>query len=119
MPAARRRPDYRSSGPKRLMPQLQTKIPTLRRWGKKMIVVVDEAFFQSMGYMEHVPEISNSDVVWWLVDFVRDAPGEPFRLVTTRQVYTTLERAIEGLTGGNPVAKSEFEHRIRIKLDTP
>lgn len=30
-----RRPDYRSSGPKRLMPQLQIKVPTLRRWGKR------------------------------------------------------------------------------------
>ncbi len=38
-PAARRQPDYRSSGPKRLMPQLQIKVPSLRRWGKKMAVV--------------------------------------------------------------------------------
>jgi len=36
-PDKNRRPDFRSSGPKRLMPQLQTKVPTLhRRWGKKM-----------------------------------------------------------------------------------
>ncbi len=34
-PVGHRRPDYRSSGPKRLMPQLQIKVPTLRRWGKK------------------------------------------------------------------------------------
>ena len=37
-PIGRRRPDYRSSGPKRLMPQLQIKVPSLRRWGKKMAV---------------------------------------------------------------------------------
>lgn len=30
-PAKQRRPDFRSSGPKRLMPQLQIKVPTLRR----------------------------------------------------------------------------------------
>jgi hypothetical protein len=34
-PARHRRPDYRSSGPKRLMPQLQIKVPILRRWGEK------------------------------------------------------------------------------------
>jgi hypothetical protein len=34
-PAVVRRPDFRSSGPKRLMPQLQTKVPTISRWGKK------------------------------------------------------------------------------------
>jgi len=38
-PAASHRPDNRSSGPKRLMPQLQTKVPSLRRWGKKMAVI--------------------------------------------------------------------------------
>jgi hypothetical protein len=44
-PAAHRRPDWRSSGPKRLLPQLQTKTPTIRTWGKKIAVVIDEAFF--------------------------------------------------------------------------
>ena len=34
-PAKHRRPDWRSSGPKRLLPQLQTKVPTIRTWGKK------------------------------------------------------------------------------------
>ncbi len=47
-PAAHRRPDWRSSGPKRLLPQLQTKVPTIRTWGKKMAVVIDEAFFASL-----------------------------------------------------------------------
>lgn len=37
-PAKHRRPDWRSSGPKRLLPQLQTKVPTIRTWGKKMAV---------------------------------------------------------------------------------
>lgn len=36
-PSRHRRPDYRSSGPKRLMPQLQIKVPSLRRWGKKWL----------------------------------------------------------------------------------
>ncbi|WP_419915094.1 NotI family restriction endonuclease [Hoeflea sp.] len=64
MPVENRRPDYRSSGPKRLMPQLQIKVPTLRRWGKKMVVVVDASFFESMGEMATVNELSNSDIVW-------------------------------------------------------
>jgi hypothetical protein len=32
-PPVQRRPDFRSSGPKRLMPQLQIKVPTISRWG--------------------------------------------------------------------------------------
>jgi hypothetical protein len=34
-PAVQRRPDFRSSGPKRLMPQLQIKVPTISRWGRR------------------------------------------------------------------------------------
>lgn len=34
-PAKHRRPDWHSSGPKRLLPQLQTKVPTIRTWGKR------------------------------------------------------------------------------------
>jgi hypothetical protein len=34
-PPVQRRPDFRSSGPKRLMPQLQTKVPTISRGGAR------------------------------------------------------------------------------------
>lgn len=61
-PVGRRRPDDRSSGPKRLMPQLQTKVPSLRRWGKKMAVVIDEGFFSSLGKMEIIAHVSNCDI---------------------------------------------------------
>lgn len=112
-----RRPDYRSSGPKRLMPQLQIKVPTLRRWGKKMAVVVDRSFFDSMGPMETVTDLSNSDIAWFLVGFEKAESGDSFKLVEAEVKYTTLERAIEGLTGGAAVPLSEFEQRIATKLN--
>lgn len=111
-----RRPDYRSSGPKRLMPQLQIKVPTLRRWGKKMAVVVDKHFFGSLGHMEEVGHISNGDIAWFTVDFQEDDTGERFKLVRDSVHFTTLERATEGLTGGYPVTLPEFEEGIRSKL---
>jgi hypothetical protein len=111
-PAGRRRPDYRSSGPKRLMPQLQIKIPTLRRWGKKMAVVVDKAFFDSIGEMDHVADISNADIAWFVVRFEEDPGAKRSRIVLDGVRYTTLERSVEGLTGGKPVPKHEFEKRI-------
>jgi hypothetical protein len=115
MAQVKRRPDYRSSGVKRLMPQLLTKVPTLRRWGRKMAVVVDAPFFHSMGQMEAVGDVSNADIVWFLVDFVESPDGGPFRLTVVGEVYTTLDAATLGLTGGLPVTKSEFEQRIRSK----
>ena len=115
-PSGRRRPDYRSSGPKRLMPQLQTKIPTLRRWGKKMAVVVDRPFFDAIGHMPEIPHISNGDIAWFVVKLEEDAQTGSHRIVRDGVYVTTLERATEGLTGGNPVSKEEFETRIRAKF---
>lgn len=115
MAREKRRPDYRSSGVKRLMPQLLTKVPTLRRWGKKMAVVVDAPFFHSMGTMERVKDVSNADIVWFLVDFVEDPNGGQFRLEVVEEFFTTLESATLGLTGGIPVSQGEFEKRIKAK----
>ena len=109
-----RRPDFRSSGPKRLMPQLQTKVPTLRRWGKKMAVVTDRSFFENMGAMEEVNDVSNCDIVWFVLDHEKTEQG--FRLVPFSKHYITLERAIEGLIAGQPVSLVEFERRISVKL---
>lgn len=117
-PAGRRRPDYRSSGPKRLMPQLQVKVPTLRRWGKKMAVVVDRAFFDSIGEMDNVADISNADIAWFIVRFEEAEGQDRARLVRDEVRYTTLERSVEGLTGGKPVSLSAFEKRISEKLGT-
>jgi hypothetical protein len=114
-PAGHRRPDYRSSGPKRLMPQLQIKVPTLRRWGKKMAVVVDRDFHSALAPMDRVSDISNCDIAWFIVDFAERPDGRAE--LTRGDVHlTTLERAVEGLTAGIPVSKNEFERRILAKL---
>jgi hypothetical protein len=115
-PAKQRRPDFRSSGPKRLMPQLQIKVPTLRRWGKKMAVVVDRAFWKSLGEMRRTPQISNADIVWFVVDYEGPIKGR-YKLTPREAVFTTLEHAVEGLTGGMPVSLEQFELAIREKLE--
>ncbi len=116
MPGANRRPDFRSCGPKRLMPQLQTKVPTLRRWGKKMAVVVDRPFFDALGPMDRVPHVSNSDIVWFVVRFDEDPLNGRATLAIDEVRYTTLERAVEGLTAGIPTSLGDFETKIRNKL---
>lgn len=115
-PGAGRRPDFRSCGPKRLMPQLQTKVPTLRRWGKKMAVVVDRPFFDSFGPMDHVPHVSNADIVWFIVRFDENEEAGTAALAVDEIRYTTLERAVEGLTAGIPTSLEDFENKIRAKL---
>ena len=96
------------------MPQLQIKVPTLRRWGKKMAVVVDRPFFSSLGKMEEVKDVSNCDIAWFVVRY-SEKQGKAV-LEPDSVKLTTLESAVEGLTGGNPVHLSEFEARIRKEL---
>ncbi|HOG47107.1 MAG TPA: NotI family restriction endonuclease [Anaerolineae bacterium] len=110
-PSGNRRPDYRSSGPKRLMPQLQTKVPSLRRWGKKMAVVVDRAFFAALAPMAEVSHVSNCDIAWFVVRYDENAG-----LVPDKVFLTTLEQAVEGITAGAPVSLEVLEERIRAKL---
>jgi Restriction endonuclease NotI len=58
-----RRPDFRSSAQKRLIPQLQLKVPDFRRWGKKFFVVVDSQFFRSLpDFRTTTP--ANSELTW-------------------------------------------------------
>ncbi|WP_416899261.1 MAG: NotI family restriction endonuclease [Minwuia sp.] len=115
-PGGNRRPDFRSSGPKRLMPQLQTKVPTLRRWGKKMVVVVDRPFFDALGAMDAVPHISNCDIIWFIVRYEETDGAFGAELVVDDIRFTTLERAVEGLTAGTPTTLPEFEEGIIKKL---
>jgi len=116
MPGKARRPDFRSSGPKRLMPQLMIKVPTLRRWGHKMVVVVDEPFFDAMDPMDPADHISNCDIVWVVVKF-DDCLGVPQApLSVTRTIFTTLENAITGLTAGQPTTLSTFEKKLSTKI---
>lgn len=109
-----RRPDFRSSGLKRLLPQLQINVPTLRRWGKKMAVVADQAFWRNLGAMDEIPDISNCDVAWLVLRYgYRD---ERFVLTPHELHLTTLEQAVEGLTGGRPVGRDSFETGIRARI---
>lgn len=109
-PSAHRRPDYRSSGPKRLMPQLQIKVPTLSRWGRKMAVVVDDQFFRALGRMELANDISNCDVVWFVVKY-----NDAHELAPSEIYLTTLEQSVSGLVAAQPVSQQEFEQRIQDK----
>ena len=115
-PTEIRRPDYRSSGVKRLMPQLQIKVPTLRRWGKKMAVLIDEAFFQSLGHMEPIEDLSNADIAWFRVTFSYAPATRRYQIRRSDVLLTTLEESVKGLTAGKPVSRSVFETRIKQKL---
>lgn len=115
-PQVNRRPDYRSSGPKRLLPQLQVKVPALRTWGKKMAVVVDEDFFNELGNISVANDLSNAEVIWFVVRYVENPDGT-IQLDRSREPFmTTLEESIRGLVAAVPIPRPKFEETIRAKF---
>lgn len=113
-PTAHRRPDWRSSGPKRLLPQLETKVPTIRTWGKKMAVVIDEAFFASLVGLEHERYLSNAEIVWFVVGY--DLTGSAWQLKPREVVFSKLASSVIALTGGVPLPKEKFEAQLQTKI---
>jgi hypothetical protein len=115
-PAKNRRPDWRSSGPKRLLPQLQTKVPTIRTWGKKMAVVIDESFFGSLVGLDRDSERhpSNAEIVWFVVGY--DPKPFGWTLIPRKVVFTKLDASVKSLTGGTPLSRERFEEQLRFKL---
>ena len=111
-PVHNRRPDWRSSSAKRLMPQLQVKGPTLRRWGSKIAVAVDAPFFDALGGPSKAPshDLNSGDVVW-LVPELEDG-----KLVRGHWEVLTLEDSADKLLAADAVARTDFEQALREKL---
>ncbi len=113
--SASRRPDYRSSSAKRLLPQLDNKVPTLSRWGKKMVVVVDKPFFSSFAPIQEANDLSNAEVCWLVYDFVPGA-GIRFQLKLNRSVMATLADTRTGVIAASIPPRADFERALSKKL---
>jgi len=116
-PVGKRRPDYRSSGPKRLWPQLDVKVPVLRAWGKKVAVVIDSYFFSNMNRLadpssrrakDDRERRDNAEVVWFIVDFDDD-----FRLRAGTVAYSSLDACRHALNATEPLSRVDFTENLR------
>lgn len=112
-PKETRRPDWRSSSAKRLLPQLQIKAPTLRRWSTKLAVAVDMPFFRAIGGPSTSPshDLSAGDIIW-LVPRI----SESFHLERDHWEVLLLEDSTKKLQSAVTVARYEFEESLRKKL---
>lgn len=114
-PVIRRRPDYRSSSAKRLLPQLQTKVGILLGWAKKTAVLVDEDFFLQFGPMKEEEHISNAHLVWFVVEYVLQ--GSNFVLKPKFSRMVTLENSIRAVIAAEPIPQPKFEETLKGKLE--
>lgn len=112
-PTALRRPDWRSSSAKRLMPQLQVKVPTLRRWGTKLAVAVDQPFFTAIGGPSEEPstDLNDGDIIW-LVPRIND----DYTLQRFHWEVLSLEESSNKLLSAKTVNRQDFENILRGKL---
>jgi len=117
-PSSVRRPDWRSSSAKRLLPQLQVKVPELRRWGAKLAVCVDPSFFASMGGPSCAPsrDLDSGDIVWMIPELEADTSGR-MSLQRGHWEVLTLEASQDRLLAAKAVSRNGFEESLRSKLD--
>jgi hypothetical protein len=104
--AGKRRPDFRSSAQKRLMPQLALKVPIFRRWGKRFFVATDSTFFSELPPMSP-QSTGNSEVTWLSYDFERQFGGG-YRMQSPNVVHTLWDDVETALREGKAPEKSEL-----------
>ncbi len=117
-PNAVRRPDWRSSSAKRLMPQLQIKVPTLRRWGSKIAVAVDRPFFESIGGPSPTPtqDLNDGDIIWLVPELSRNDEGY-YQLSRGHWEVLTLEETSKKLLSAETIRREVFERELQNKLE--
>ncbi|GAV19110.1 restriction endonuclease NotI [Mariprofundus micogutta] len=123
MPPNTRRPDYKSSVPKRLAPQLESKAQHLRSTNRKTVVLVDEFVGSNMSTVQEVavPEaykdnpikteehkLNTCEVVFAIVS-LDGSSG----LSVTNYLYCTIAAAKDALNAVSAMSHQEFEDTVR------
>jgi len=101
-----RRPDFRSSAQKRLMPQLALKVPIFRRWGKRFFVAVDSSFYDTLPNIRTQTE-GNAEVTWLVYPFKRQPEGG-YQMADPEIYHTLWDDVVDSLREGKPPEKSEL-----------
>ncbi|WP_298983769.1 NotI family restriction endonuclease [uncultured Roseibium sp.] len=109
-----RRPDFRSSAQKRLVPQLQLKVPVFRRWGKKFFVVVDTQFFGALPSFGHTTP-ANSELTWLTYPIAKQ--GDDYRLGDATVIHSEWDEVKNALREGTPPEPDEIVAELQQKLD--
>lgn len=109
-----RRPDYRSSAQKRLVPQLQLKVPIFRRWGKRFFVVVDSSFFEALpSFGQTTP--GNSELTWLSYPLTRQ-PDLNFALEEPTVINSVWDEVSNALREGVPPDPAEITDELQSKV---
>jgi hypothetical protein len=108
-----RRPDFRSSAQKRLIPQLQLKVPVFRRWGRKFFVIVDSQFFRSLPEFRTTTP-ANSELTWLVYPLTRH--GGAYHMQEAQPTYTDWADVETSLREGRAPDPSEIISELQLKF---
>jgi Restriction endonuclease NotI len=108
----KRRPDFRSSAHKGLMPQLAIKVPIFRRWGKRFFVATDSAFFSELPMIPH-QSAGNSEVTWLTYELGR-GPDGGYRMLAPTVVHTLWDDVEIALHEGKAPEKSDLLAQLTV-----
>jgi len=111
-----RRPDFRSSAQKRLVPQLRLKVPVFRRWGKKFFVVVDTQFFRALPSFPPTTA-ANSEVTW--LNYPIRLDGAAYTMQDPQVIYSEFEEVLNSLREGTAPEPKEIIEELQSKLNLP
>lgn len=106
-------PDYLSSSRKRLAPQLIYKGGILHKWGRKMVVVVDENFFAQLPKLEEVDKEA-ADIAWMIYGFQKK--GDSYSLRRKGIRYTQFESALATMTTPEVGDASDFVKYLKDRI---
>jgi hypothetical protein len=112
------RPDYLSSSRKRLAPQLLFKGGILHSWNKKLAVVLNKSFFDTLPKLARVSK-NKADIAWLLYDQVlfKSDGHECWKLKRVDKVYTEFLPSLEAITTSKPGDVGDFIGQLQMKLD--
>lgn len=108
-----RRPDFRSSAQKRLIPQLQLKVPVFRRWGKKFFVVTDNQFLRSLPEFRTTTQ-ANSELTWLAYPLKRE--GEIYQMQDAQPIFTEWDDVETSLREGRAPDPADILSELQFKF---
>lgn len=111
------RADYLSSSRKRLAPQLIFKGGILHAWKRKIVVVLDTGFFNTLPPLtECAPE--KAEVAWFVYELALDTTTNRYQMRRNRTVYTLFSEALEQISVSKPGDEGVFLNRLAAKLSS-
>ena len=110
------RPDFLSSSRKRLAPQLLYKGNIINGWGKKLAVVLDRSFFQTLPALTEV-NVDEADMAWLIYDLEMDSGQNRFHLKHHDMVYTNFSAALARISQSTAGPVEHFIQHLQTRLD--